>query len=36
MADIENFTDLFADPIYLPAWLRRYDPVTGTMPLWGT
>lgn len=23
------------DPIYLPAWLDRYDPVTGTMPLWG-
>lgn len=25
----------FADPIYLPAWLGRYDPVTETMPLWG-
>lgn len=25
----------FTDPIYLPAWLGQYDPVTGTMPLWG-
>jgi predicted metal-dependent hydrolase len=24
----------FTDPIYLPAWLTQYDPVTGTMPLW--
>ncbi len=24
----------FVDPIYLPAWLGQYDPVTGTMPLW--
>ncbi len=24
----------FADPVYLPVWLRRYDPETGTMPLW--
>lgn len=27
-------TDL-VDPIFLPAWLGQYDPVTGTMPLWG-
>lgn len=26
----------FVDPIYLPAWLSQYDPVTGTMPLWGS
>jgi predicted metal-dependent hydrolase len=26
----------FTDPIYLPAWLTRYDPATGTMPLWGS
>ncbi len=26
----------FTDPIYLPAWLGQYDPVTGTMPLWGS
>lgn len=26
----------FVDPIYLPAWLGQYDPVTGTMPLWGS
>ena len=26
----------FTDPIYLPAWLTQYDPVTGTMPLWGS
>lgn len=26
----------FTDPIYLPAWLSRYDPVTATMPLWGS
>ena len=26
----------FTDPIYLPAWLKLYDPETGTMPLWGT
>lgn len=25
----------FTDPIFLPAWLGQYDPVTGTMPLWG-
>lgn len=24
----------FTDPIYLPAWLTQYDPVTETMPLW--
>ena len=28
--------DDFTDPIYLPAWLTQYDPVTGTMPLWGS
>jgi predicted metal-dependent hydrolase len=22
------------DPIYLPAWLRQFDPATGTLPLW--
>lgn len=26
----------FVDPIFLPAWLGQYDPVTGTMPLWGS
>ena len=26
----------FADPDFLPRWLHRYDPVTGTMPLWGS
>lgn len=26
----------FADPVLLPTWLRQYDPVTETMPLWGT
>lgn len=26
----------FTDPIYLPAWLSQYDPVTSTMPLWGS
>lgn len=26
----------FTDPIYLPAWLTQYDPVTATMPLWGS
>ena len=26
----------FTDPIYLPAWLGQYDPVTATMPLWGS
>ena len=26
----------FTDPIYLPAWLTQYDPVTQTMPLWGS
>ena len=26
----------FTDPIYLPAWLTQYDPVTETMPLWGS
>lgn len=24
----------FADPVYLPTWLKQYDPETGTMPLW--
>jgi len=24
----------FADPVYLPAWLRQYDPDTGTIPVW--
>lgn len=24
----------FADPVYLPTWLRQYDPATGTMPIW--
>jgi len=24
----------FSDPVYLPTWLREYDPVTETMPLW--
>lgn len=24
----------FVDPIFLPAWLGQYDPVSGTMPLW--
>lgn len=24
----------FTDPVYLPRWLREYDPETGTMPLW--
>ncbi len=24
------------DPLYLPAWLRQYDPATETMPLWGS
>lgn len=28
-------TDL-ADPVYLPAWLRQYDPATGTIPVWET
>ena len=28
--------DDFADPVVLPAWLRGYDPATGTMPLWGS
>ncbi len=23
-----------ADPVWLPTWLRSYDPVTRTMPLW--
>lgn len=23
-----------ADPVFLPTWLRQYDPVTGTLPLW--
>lgn len=26
--------DDFADPAFLPTWLRQYDPVTETMPLW--
>jgi hypothetical protein len=26
----------FTDPDYLPRWLHRYDPATGTMPLWGS
>ena len=26
----------FSDPIYLPTWLGQYDPVTQTMPLWGS
>ena len=26
----------FADPIFLTTWLRQYDPVTATMPLWET
>lgn len=26
----------FVDPIFLPVWLGQYDPVTGTMPLWGS
>ena len=26
----------FTDPIYLPAWLSQYDPVTETMPLWSS
>jgi len=26
----------FTDPIYLPQWLQQYDPVTATMPLWGS
>lgn len=26
-------TDL-ADPVYLPTWLRQYDPVTGAIPGW--
>ena len=26
----------FTDPIYLPAWLGQYDPVTETMPLWSS
>ncbi|WP_334144681.1 metal-dependent hydrolase [Rhabdothermincola sp.] len=24
----------FADPVFLPMWLKQYDPATGTMPLW--
>jgi uncharacterized protein len=24
----------FTDPVYLPSWLRQFDPATGTMPLW--
>ncbi|MCB1248874.1 MAG: metal-dependent hydrolase [Acidimicrobiales bacterium] len=26
----------FTDPPYLPAWLRQYDPATGTIPIWGS
>ncbi len=26
----------FTDPVYLPQWLRQYDPETGTMPVWRT
>jgi predicted metal-dependent hydrolase len=26
----------FADPVFLTTWLRQYDPVTRTMPLWQT
>jgi predicted metal-dependent hydrolase len=26
----------FSDPVFLPQWLRLYDPETETMPLWGT
>jgi predicted metal-dependent hydrolase len=24
----------FADPVYLPTWLKQFDPETGTMPVW--
>lgn len=24
----------FTDPSFLPAWLRQYDPATGTLPVW--
>jgi uncharacterized protein len=26
--------DSFADPVFLPTWLRGFDPETGTMPVW--
>jgi predicted metal-dependent hydrolase len=28
--------DSFADPTFLPTWLRGFDPDTGTMPVWQT
>jgi len=28
--------DDFTDPIFLSTWLRQYDRVTETMPLWET
>jgi hypothetical protein len=26
----------FADPTFLPTWLRQYDPETDTMPVYGS
>jgi uncharacterized protein len=26
--------DDFTDPVFLPAWLAQYDPVSGSMPVW--
>jgi hypothetical protein len=28
--------DDFTDPVFLTTWLRQYDPVTHTMPVWET